>query len=93
MSELISLEDPYLFRFADQNADHQAIWKETRCAICGLPAIGLIVATLHHPDLPDLPMVWGTPEQQSFLEVCRQQSDANWDMPVCEIHAEGTVFN
>jgi hypothetical protein len=37
---------------------------------------------------------WGTPEQQRFVELCRDQHPgANWDMPVCESHAEGTAFN
>jgi len=92
MSELISLEDPCLYRFTDQNADHQAIWKETRCAVCDHPAIGLLVATIHHPGFPDLPMVWGTPEQQRFVEACHdQQPGANWEMPVCESHVEGLI--
>ena len=92
--ELISLEEACLYCFADQNADDRAIWKDTRCALCDLPAIGVLIATLHHPGFPDLPILWGTPEQQRFVELCRDQHPgANWDMPVCESHAEGTLFN
>ncbi len=87
----VRIIDASILCFSDLAEDQRGLWLEALCMVCGQPATHMVFGRSEDYDRiwPD----YGTPEQREFIQEYRCRLGTTMEFPVCDLHAEGSIFN